>query len=149
MAKIRVTKQFKFEAAHALLGYDGLCKNIHGHSYILHVTVTGTPIEDENDTKLGMVYDFGDLKFIVNNEIVKKFDHSIILNKNADTANFENLTEMFSRKHYTNYQPTCENMVIDFVNKIKKHLPNEIDIYSVRLYETATSYAEWVVTDNE
>ncbi len=149
MAIIRVTKEFKFEAAHALLGYDGLCKNIHGHSYILHVTVTGTPIEDENDTKLGMVYDFGDLKFIVNNEIVKKFDHSIILNKNADTANFENLTEMFSRKHYTNYQPTCENMVIDFVNKIKKHLPKEINLYSVRLYETATSYAEWVVTDNE
>jgi len=149
MATIRVTKEFKFEAAHALLGYDGLCKNIHGHSYILYVTVMGTPIEDENDTKLGMVYDFGDLKFIVNNEIVKKFDHSIILNKNANTASFEGLTEMFSRKHYTNYQPTCENMVIDFVNKIRKHLPNKISLYSVRLYETATSYAEWVVTDNE
>ncbi len=149
MAIIRVTKEFKFEAAHALLGYDGLCKNIHGHSYILYVTVMGTPIDNENDTKLGMVYDFGDLKFIVNNEIVKKFDHSIILNKNADTAKFEGLTEMFSRKHYTNYQPTCENMVIDFVKKIKKHLPDNITLYSVRLYETATSYAEWVVTDNE
>jgi 6-pyruvoyltetrahydropterin/6-carboxytetrahydropterin synthase len=149
MAIIRVTKEFKFEAAHALLGYDGLCKNIHGHSYILYVTVMGTPIEDQNNTKLGMVYDFGDLKFIVNNEIVKKFDHSIILNKNADTDNFDGLTEMFSRKHYTNYQPTCENMVIDFVGKIRKHLPDNIKLYSVKLYETATSYAEWVVTDNE
>jgi len=149
MAQIRVTKEFKFEAAHALLGYDGLCKNIHGHSYILYVTVIGKPIENINDTKLGMVYDFGDLKFIVNNEIVKKFDHSIILNKRAETANFEGLTEMFSRKHYTEYQPTCENMVIDFVEKIKKHLPKEIKLYSVRLYETATSYAEWVSTDNE
>ncbi len=149
MAQIRVTKEFKFDAAHALLGYDGLCKNIHGHSYILYVTVIGKPIENINDTKLGMVYDFGDLKFIVNNEIVKKFDHSIILNKRAETANFEGLIEMFSRKHYTEYQPTCENMVIDFVAKIKKHLPKEIKLYSVRLYETATSYAEWVSTDNE
>jgi len=122
MAQIRVTKEFKFEAAHALLGYDGLCKNIHGHSYILYVTVIGKPIENINDTKLGMVYDFGDLKFIVNNEIVKKFDHSIILNKRAETANFEGLTEMFSRKHYTEYQPTCENMVIDFVAKNTKTL---------------------------
>lgn len=149
MANIRVTKEFKFEAAHALLGYDGLCKNIHGHSYILYVTVIGTPIEDESNSKLGMVYDFGDLKFIVSNEIVKKFDHSIILNKNSETSSFDNLTEMFSRKHYTVYQPTCENMVIDFVEKIKKHLPEDIKLYSVKLYETATSSAEWVVTDNE
>lgn len=149
MANIRVTKEFKFEAAHALLGYDGLCKNIHGHSYKLYVTIIGKPIEDTTDTKLGMVYDFGDLKFIVNNEIVKKFDHSIILNKDADTSKFDGLNEMFSRKHYTPYQPTCENMVIDFVGKIKKHLPDEISLYSVRLYETATSHAEWVVTDNE
>jgi len=149
MAKIRVTKEFKFEAAHALLGYDGLCKNIHGHSYILYVTVIGEPIKDVNNVKLGMVYDFGDLKFIINNEIIKKFDHSIILNKNTNTKNFENLNEMFSRKHYTEYQPTCENMVIDFVERIKKQLPKNINLYSVKLHETATSYAEWVCSDND
>jgi len=149
MAKIRVTKEFKFEAAHALLGYDGLCKNIHGHSYKLFVTVIGEPIVDKSDTKLGMVYDFGDLKFIVNSQIVKKFDHSIILNKDADTAKFDLLDEMFTRNHFTPYQPTCENMVLDFVEKIKKYLPEGIELFSVKLYETANSSAEWVVTDNE
>jgi len=149
MAKIRVTKEFKFEAAHALLGYDGLCKNIHGHSYKLFVTVIGEPITDINNPKFGMVFDFGDLKTIVNNQIVKQFDHSIILNKNTETSSFETLSELFRRKHYTNYQPTCENMLLDFVERIKKNLPDYVDLVSVKLYETANSYAEWVASDNE
>ena len=86
MAKVRVTKIFRFEMAHALWGYDGLCKNIHGHSYVLKVTVIGIPIEDQSDKKLGMVIDFGDLKRVVNKNIVDVFDHSVILNKNARCA---------------------------------------------------------------
>ena len=42
-ARIRLTKEFTFETGHALYGYDGLCKNVHGHSYKLAVTVIGTP----------------------------------------------------------------------------------------------------------
>ena len=44
MSTIRITKQFTFEAGHALYGYDGKCKNLHGHSYKLFVTVAGSPI---------------------------------------------------------------------------------------------------------
>ena len=77
MANIRVTKSFTFEMAHALWNYDGPCRNIHGHSYQLFVTVTGQPSEDLNDTKLGMVIDFSDLKRIVNQHVVEYFDHSI------------------------------------------------------------------------
>jgi len=61
-ALIRITKEFKFEMAHALKGYDGPCKNIHGHSYELMVTILGYPVVDESSPKLGMVMDFGDLK---------------------------------------------------------------------------------------
>ena len=78
MTKVRITKQFSFEMAHALHGYDGKCKNIHGHSYHLDVCVIGTPISNEDDTKYGMVIDFGDLKKIVKSEIVDILDHSII-----------------------------------------------------------------------
>ena len=60
--KIRITKEFKFETGHALYGYDGLCKNVHGHSYKLSVTVLGSPIIDSKQTKNGMVIDFSDLK---------------------------------------------------------------------------------------
>ena len=61
MSKIRITKSFSFETGHALYGYDGLCKNVHGHSYKLDVTVIGSPISDSNNVKYGMVIDFKDL----------------------------------------------------------------------------------------
>ena len=80
---IRITKEFKFETGHALFGYNGLCKNVHGHSYKLSVTLIGTPITDSNHVKYGMVMDFGDLKKIVNETIVAPFDHATVLNINS------------------------------------------------------------------
>ena len=74
MAKIRFTKEFSFESAHALDGYDGLCREIHGHSYRLFVTVKGEPISEESNPKLGMVMDFGYLKLIVKSEIVDRLE---------------------------------------------------------------------------
>ena len=77
---IRISKEFKFETGHALFGYDGLCKNVHGHSYKLTVTLMGTPISDPKNVKFGMVMDFSDLKKIVNQSIVVPFDHATVLN---------------------------------------------------------------------
>ncbi len=79
MATIRLTKEFSFEAAHALDGYDGPCREIHGHSYRLFVTVKGRPSTAEGDPECGMVMDFGALKRIVNQEIVARFDHALVL----------------------------------------------------------------------
>lgn len=149
MSKIRITKQFTFETGHALYGYDGKCKNVHGHSYKLSVTVIGTPINDPNNVKHGMVIDFGDLKKIVRTEIVDVFDHATVFNKN--TPHVELATELSQRGHHVilvDYQPTSENMVIDFAAKIKEHLPATIQLYSLRLQETETSYAEWYQSDN-
>jgi len=149
MGKIRITKQFNFETGHALYGYDGKCRNVHGHSYKLSVTVIGTPITDTSHVKLGMVIDFGDLKKIVKEEIVDKFDHATVFNKN--TPHIELAKELMQREHQVilaDYQPTSENMVIDFAAKIKKRLPENIQLYSLKLQETETSYAEWFAVDN-
>ena len=148
MNKIRVTKQFNFEAAHALWKYDGKCKNIHGHTYKLFVTVIGLPINNAKDPKLGMVIDFGDLKKITKEKIVNVFDHAVILNKNAPTQGFTIVPEMFERFITTDYQPTCENMVVDFANIIKPKLPSSVKLFSIRLYETENSYGEWFASDN-
>ena len=148
MANIRITKQFTFETGHALYGYDGKCKNVHGHSYKLSVTVIGTPISDTTNVKYGMVIDFGDLKKIVNREIVDVFDHATVFNKN--TPHVELARELANRGHnvlLVDYQPTSEMMVIDFASKIKALLPDTIKLHSLRLSETATSYAEWHATD--
>jgi 6-pyruvoyltetrahydropterin/6-carboxytetrahydropterin synthase len=149
MTNIRITKQFNFETGHALYGYDGKCKNVHGHSYKLSVTVIGTPITDTNNVKYGMVIDFTDLKKIVKEEIVDKFDHATVFNKN--TPHVELAKELQDRGHnviLANYQPTSENMVLDFAAKIKARLPKHIQLHSLKLQETETSFAEWYASDN-
>lgn len=149
MSKIRITKQFSFETGHALYGYDGKCKNVHGHSYKLSVTVIGTPITDTSNVKFGMVIDFTDLKKIVKEEIVDLFDHATVFNKN--TPHVELAKELSDRGHHVilvDYQPTSENMVIDFARKINDRLPNEIKLHSLKLQETETSFAEWYASDN-
>ncbi|MGB3142731.1 MAG: 6-carboxytetrahydropterin synthase [Maribacter sp.] len=149
MSTIRITKQFNFETGHALYGYDGKCRNVHGHSYKLSVTVVGKPITNTDNVKLGMVIDFSDLKKIVKEEIVDKFDHATVFNKN--TPHVELAKELTDRGHnviLADYQPTSENMVIDFASKIKARLPENISLFSLKLQETDTSFAEWYATDN-
>ena len=149
MSMVRVTKEFRFEMAHALWNYDGLCRNIHGHSYILYVTVKGEPVTNPGDVKCGMVMDFGDLKKIVNESIVNQMDHSLVISERSKHEHLLQTEQMFERRHILKYQPTCENMVIDFSERIKKLLPGNIKLHCLRLYETATSYAEWNADDNE
>jgi len=148
VAKIRITKEFKFETAHALKGYDGLCKHIHGHSYELLVSIIGEPIQNENSPKLGMVMDFGDLKKIVKEEVVDKMDHSLVLNEKGSKAEaLKKSDEMFERVLTVPYQPTSENMLIDFAERIKPRLPQGISLKYMLLRETVTSYAEWFAED--
>jgi 6-pyruvoyltetrahydropterin/6-carboxytetrahydropterin synthase len=149
MSKIRITKQFSFETGHALYGYDGKCKNVHGHSYKLSVTVIGTPIDDRNNVKYGMVIDFTDLKKIIKEEIVDIFDHATVFNET--TPHKELAHELIKRGHHVilvDYQPTSENMVINFADKIKIRLPENIKLFSLKLQETETSFAEWFADDN-
>lgn len=149
MSNIRITKQFSFETGHALYGYDGKCKNVHGHSYKLSVTVIGTPILDTTNVKYGMVIDFSDLKKIVREEIVDQYDHATVFNQN--TPHVELAKELSNRGHHVilvDYQPTSENMVTDFAQKIKNRLPVEIKLHSLKLQETETSFAEWYASDN-
>jgi len=149
MSNIRITKQFNFETGHALYGYDGKCKNVHGHSYKLSVTVIGKPITDNSNVKFGMVIDFTDLKKIVKEEVVDQFDHATVFNKN--TPHVELANELQARDHHVilvDYQPTSENMVVDFANRIKSRLPKGIELHSLKLQETETSFAEWYQSDN-
>ena len=149
MSLIRITKKFSFETGHALYGYDGKCRNVHGHSYKLSVTVIGEPITDPSHVKYGMVIDFTDLKKIVKEDIVDVFDHATVFNKN--TPHVELAKELGDRGHsvlLVDYQPTSEMMVLDFAQKIKTRLPKQTKLFSLKLQETETSYAEWCASDN-
>lgn len=145
---IRITKQFHFEAAHALWGYDGLCKNIHGHSYILYVTLRGEAVDNPQDPKNGMVMDFSQLKAIVNELIIEPLDHALVINEFSPHKDLADKNLLFGKITPLPYQPTCENMIVDFAEKIKTRLPAHIELFSLRLHETATAYAEWFAEDN-
>jgi len=146
MSKIRITKEFQFEMAHALLGYDGPCKNIHGHSYKLDVTVLGNVKENTSDSDEGMVVDFGVIKDIVKKLIVDEYDHSLVLNEKMkiDKSQFEFMNKLI----IVPYQPTCELMLVNFAEMIKENLPVNIQLHSLMLRETPSSYAEWFAEDN-
>jgi len=148
MTKIRITKEFRFEMAHALLNYDGLCSNIHGHSYLLSVTVIGKIIRDELNPKDGMVIDYGQIKDITNNFVISRLDHALLINKSTTGTELYKNNKLFEKVIFTNFQPTCENILNDIASILKEKLPENIQLYCLKLRETPTSYAEWYMTDN-
>ena len=145
---IRVTRDFTFEMAHVLRNYDGPCRNVHGHSYRLFVTISGTPVSNTDNPKNGMVIDFGELKNIVLGSIVNQFDHSVVVSADFDRDKMEMMTKTFGNTVVVSYQPTCENLVADFAERLRTRLPKGTTLHSLKLYETAKSYAEWFAADN-
>ncbi len=140
---IRLTKIFDFEMAHALPGYDGSCKNIHGHSFRLEVTVQGLPLQQSGHPKDGMVIDFKDLKAIVNREVVSQFDHALLLPQHAPADLLETLRQYSEKVVLLPFQPTSENLILYIVDKLRGAMPAGVTLQKIRLYETATSFAEW------
>ena len=138
---LSVTKIFRFEMAHALYGYAGKCKNIHGHSYVLHVTVTSSVNQQGYLPAPGLIFDFKDLKKIVDDLILQKLEHQLVLsgtylNANPAFNGAENILvwEM---------EPSVENILLFIRQQLQMHFPAEIQLLKLKLFETADSYAEW------
>ncbi len=133
--------------AHALLNYDGKCKNIHGHSYKLEVTIKGEPKARHGDPADGLLMDFGDLKKVINEEVVDVFDHALVIQKDYPADLLKVLNSNFARLIYVGYQPTCENLIADFAGRIEHALPPGIVLHNLVLHETATAYCAWFADD--
>jgi 6-pyruvoyltetrahydropterin/6-carboxytetrahydropterin synthase len=134
--------------AHALPGHDGLCSNIHGHSYELLVTLIGEPVADPASPKYGMVIDFKDLKRIIKGLITDALDHSLILRNDTPEELLNLMQQHYERIVVVEYQPTSENLIIDFAARIQAALPAHVKLHHLKLWETVTSYTEWYAEDN-
>lgn len=134
--------------AHTLYEYDGVCRNIHGHSYNLEVTIKGEPIKEPGHPKDGMILDFGDLKDIVKSQIVTRFDHSLMVNHLVPESQIELLKKTTNRIIIVDFQPTSENIAAYIAEILQQHLPSNVSLFSIRLYETITAFAEWFASDN-
>jgi 6-pyruvoyltetrahydropterin/6-carboxytetrahydropterin synthase len=149
MPKIRVTRKFHFEMAHALFEYDGICRNIHGHTYLLEVTITGDPKSEPGHPKDGMVMDFGQLKKLVKEKIVRQFDHALMVNALFPNDHIEALKKGTERMIVVDFQPTTENLLLHFAEILQQAVPSNVSLFSIRLHETSNSYAEWLASDNQ
>lgn len=142
--KITVTKEFTFDCAHMLSNHDGLCSNLHGHTYRFEVTASSELIKEGSSQ--GMVVDFGDLKSIVKELIVDKFDHSFIFwegGSSAEKAIAKVVKDYGMRIVMFKERPTAENMALFIIKTLNEYLKDSpIRIVKVRLYETPTSFAE-------
>ena len=134
---IAVTKTVKFDAAHVLTNHAGLCKNLHGHTYRVDVSVAQAP-DDESD----MVIDFKELKRIATETICDRFDHAFIYSTASEGE--REIAAVVERHGMRTvaipFRSTAENLARMFYGEMKSKIPN---LASVKVWETADSCAEY------
>ncbi|WP_298296912.1 6-carboxytetrahydropterin synthase [Hydrotalea sp.] len=140
---LRLTKIFYFEMAHAIYGYPGACKNIHGHSYELQVTVSSVHNYKNYIPAPGFVIDFKEIKKLVNTAVIEYFDHKMILSRNflMENPSFSSLENLVAWEA----EPTAENILLYIKQILNEKLPRELKLVQLKLYETKDSYAEWIL----
>ena len=136
---ITVTKTVKFDAAHVLTNHQGLCKNLHGHTYRVDVSVAQAADDDRD-----MVIDFKDLKGIANEVICDRFDHAFIYN--TESAGEKEIAAVVEKNGMRTvaipFRSTAENLAKLFYNELKSRVPG---LSAVKVWETADSSAEYRV----
>ena len=134
---ITVTKTIRFDAAHILTNHQGLCKNLHGHTYRVDVSVT----QRDGDTR-DMVIDFKDLKRIASEVVCERFDHAFIYN--TESAGEREIAAVVEKNGMRTvaipFRSTAENLAKLFFGDLKSRIPG---LSAVRVWETADSCAEY------
>lgn len=134
---ITVTKTVKFDAAHILTNHQGLCKNLHGHTYRVDVSVT----QEAGDTR-DMVIDFKDLKKIATETICDRFDHAFIYN--TESVGEKEIAAVVEKHGMRTvaipFRSTAENLARLFFGDLKARVPG---LVAVKVWETAESCAEF------
>ncbi|MFC3873163.1 6-carboxytetrahydropterin synthase QueD [Neisseria musculi] len=137
---MKITKIFTFDSSHMLNGHDGKCRNLHGHTYSLEITVSDGLIEA--GAKAGMVMDFADLKTLVEQHIIEPFDHAFLYHgANARESQIAALLEGWQMKTLRlPRRTTAENLSVEIYGRLKAA---GLPVCSVKLWETPASCAEY------
>ena len=134
---ITVTKTIRFDAAHILTNHQGLCKNLHGHTYRVDVSVA----QGSGDTR-DMVIDFKDLKRIASEVVCERFDHAFIYN--TESAGEREIAAVVEKNGMRTvaipFRSTAENLARMFFGELKARIPG---LSAVKVWETADSCAEY------
>ena len=134
---LTVTKSVKFDAAHVLTNHQGLCKNLHGHTYRVEASVSQQPGDPAD-----LVIDFKDLKHTCEEVILSRFDHAFIYDSSSvgESEIAAVVEKNGMRTVAIPFRSTAENLSRYFFGELKAHLPG---LCSVRVWETPDSCAEY------
>jgi 6-pyruvoyltetrahydropterin/6-carboxytetrahydropterin synthase len=141
-----ITTRLEFDAGHRIPNHKSNCKNLHGHRYAIEVTVTG-PIHDDNkSSNFGMVIDFSDVKQIIKDLLVDRWDHAFIVYKDdKEIVNFLNTLTNHKTVIFP-VVPTAENMAseayLTLSSELKNRFNHQLKIKQIRIYETPNSWAD-------
>jgi 6-pyruvoyltetrahydropterin/6-carboxytetrahydropterin synthase len=140
--EVAVCKIFTFDAAHQLVGHNGKCSNLHGHTYKLEVVLKGPVVNEPGVSSEGFVMDFHDLKRVVNERIIDQWDHSFLAMGNE--AVLENLYQTNSKVTLLGFRTTAENLSSYICFEL---MQAGLPVYSVKLWETPTAWAEVLASE--
>lgn len=138
---LQVTKIFYFEMAHAIHGYSGQCKQIHGHSYELHITVSANEKNDQYLPGTAFVIDFKELKQLVISNVINMLDHKLVLSRDYISSHPGILSE--ENLFLFDAEPSAENLLLFIKSILSTMLPPTVNLTGLKLFETKDSYASW------
>ncbi len=143
---MQITTRLEFDAGHRIPCHKSQCRNLHGHRYVIEITLSGDIINQENTSENGMVMDFSDVKKIARDSVVDVWDHAFLVFKD-DVAVLNFLNSLPDHKTVVfSTVPTAENMAAEAFkilnNQYKDIYGNQLKLERVRLYETPNSWAD-------
>jgi 6-pyruvoyltetrahydropterin/6-carboxytetrahydropterin synthase len=143
---MQITTRLEFDSGHRIPNHKSQCRNLHGHRYVLEITLSGDIITQENASENGMVMDFSDVKSIAKESVVNVWDHAfLVYQHDSEVLNFLNTLPDHKTVVFPTV-PTAENMAMEAfkILKSKYHdtYGNHLKLEKVRLYETPNSWAD-------
>jgi 6-pyruvoyltetrahydropterin/6-carboxytetrahydropterin synthase len=145
---VLITRRLEFDAGHRIPNCDSQCRHLHGHRYALEITLSGQVVCTEGASVQGMVMDFSEVKTIVNETLVKHWDHAFLVYQ-GDRAVVEFLASLPEHKTVVlSVVPTAENLAVEAFRILDAAYldtyGNQLRLERVRIYETPNNWADAV-----
>ncbi|NMG35692.1 6-carboxytetrahydropterin synthase QueD [Azoarcus sp. TTM-91] len=149
---MRITRRLEFDAGHRIPDHASQCRHLHGHRYVLEVTLSGDIIKADGQPVNGMVMDFADVKRIANEQVVSRWDHAFLVYR-GDSLVVDFLATVPGHKTVElDVVPTAENLaavafrILDAA--YQDIYGNHLRLERVRLYETPNCWADALRDEN-
>lgn len=143
---MRITRRLEFDAGHRIPDHRSQCRNLHGHRYVLEVTLEGVTVDEAGSPERGMVMDFADIKALANAHLVDLWDHAFLVYEGDDAVVAFLATLPDHKTVVVDRIPTVENLAALAFDRLAPvydgRYGRELRLVRVRLYETPNCWAD-------